>query len=96
MDSNCEFRRRKQAAVESEHRCGACGQRATAAWHGAESTLAVCSLCAQEVLPQMLADAVQIVGQRDSELRDIFNRIESRFWRAMALRLHKEKRQGTA
>jgi hypothetical protein len=94
MDFNDAYRRRKSTVTDSPAHslpncCWVCGQPATKAWHG-ETTLAICSFCALESLPALIADAVQIVGQRDSELRDIFARIESRFWRAMALRLHRQ------
>jgi hypothetical protein len=66
-----------------------CGQAASKVWHG-ETPIGICGFCAIEWLPALIADAVQVAGQRDSELHDILNRIELRFWRAMALRLHRQ------
>ena len=75
--------------------CFNCSNPATAVWHGgnpsreAEPVLAVCPVCAVEVLPTLIADAVAASGPargqyliRASEAA--LDRIKGVFWRAVA------------
>jgi hypothetical protein len=69
--------------------CFACGQPATAAWRG-DHAMGVCSLCAVEILPKLIGDAVDLNHTRPAEImKRIVLQIQSNFWRAVTLRLLK-------
>lgn len=64
--------------------CSACGERASAIWHGAEH-LAVCHRCAIEVLPTLIADAIS--HPTLSSMVHAHDAMIKRFWEATAKRL---------
>jgi hypothetical protein len=71
--------------------CSICGQPAAKAWHG-ERTFAVCSFCATEWLPAMIADAITLPGAHSSDSAfKAHHQIDLRFWRALAIRLLGER-----
>jgi hypothetical protein len=73
--------------------CSICGNPAQGVWHpAAGDAVACCHTCAVDCLPALIADAVQVAGQRPDELQTLFHHIELRFWRAMALRLHNDRK----
>jgi hypothetical protein len=70
--------------------CTICRQPAASAWHGEESTIAVCSVCALDVLPKLIGDALDLAHARpDDRARAMVRRVESNLWKALALRLLK-------
>lgn len=73
--------------------CSICRQPATAAWHG-NTTIAICSTCAVNILPALIADAVDLSHKRPMErVKLAALQVERNLWRAVALRLARE-RQG--
>lgn len=72
--------------------CDVCDQAATAWWRG-HRTISICSTCAAEVLPALMADAISSVMVEDwDRSKRVFDQIESRFWRALVHRLLKERK----
>ena len=68
--------------------CSVCGEKnALAVWHGMGHNIHVCHYCATEWLPALIADAV--VLNSDSDAFKASEKVQSRFWRALALRLAK-------
>jgi hypothetical protein len=65
--------------------CSICAKPAAAAWHGA-SVVAVCGECAIEILPALIADAVEMTRGHE-QAKSVVVKIELRFWRAVAMRL---------
>jgi len=73
--------------------CSVCGAPADAAWHG-NHVIAVCSTCAIETLPSLIADAIYLPKHKaaDAAKRSL-ERVDSRFWRALTLRLFRSQEQ---
>lgn len=73
--------------VYADAKCSLCGKRADAMW-GGDTNVFVCSTCAVDTLPQLIADA--IYKPRDKDLytaaHQALPRILLAFWRAMTAR----------
>ena len=50
--------------VDPDAKCLFCGEPFNAMWHGSEGVLYICTACAVEVLPRVIADAVVDKGSR--------------------------------
>jgi hypothetical protein len=72
-------------------RCSVCGEESSAYWAGV-TLIEVCSPCAVDVLPQLTADAIHCTT--DVATESTAQRMLTRFWRALSLRLIREQRQG--
>ena len=72
--------------------CSICRGPATAVWRGAKA-IPICPQCAVEDLPALIADSIVLPGAWGLEraLSDL-KRIELRYWRALALRLLRERK----
>ena len=75
--------------------CLICGGNSSAFWDGVNGQIRVCGFCAIEWLPALIADAVPVSASEDFPHRTLA-RIELRFWRALALRLDRERRESKA
>jgi hypothetical protein len=62
--------------------CSICGKMSSAVWSG-ETTIFVCSECAVNILPALIADAVSTSHMKDiGGLSSTLARIEAVYWRA--------------
>jgi hypothetical protein len=78
-------------ADNSAEYCSICHQPATSAWHGA-GTIAICSSCAVDVLPALIADGVDLAHTRPADrLKLVALQVERNLWRGLALRATREK-----
>jgi hypothetical protein len=68
--------------------CTVCKRPATASWSG-DKKIAICPDCAIDVLPALMADAVNL-NAYDAP-KGFVRKIESNFWRALAIRLMRER-----
>ena len=69
--------------------CSICGHESVAIWTG-EKTIEICSTCATEKLPLLIADSVGHANPVHAE--SAAKSIESAFWRGMALRAMSESK----
>jgi hypothetical protein len=79
-----------RACLESEWQarisgCSVCGESCwRAAWFGCND-IAVCPVCALDVLPALLADAIWRRHIRSDEVKACWLQASAAFWRAVAL-----------
>src|SRR5262245_33803948 len=79
--------------------CFGCGlEQATGFWLGDEKDASVCTECAVEILPKLIADALVAQLGRDGQdaiphLRRNLDRIHARFWEAAAVAISKTNRR---
>lgn len=76
--------------------CFNCGRGASGYWHGngTDQTVAVCGVCAVEILPTLIADAAYFNDTAPhGGLTHRFAEVERSFWRAAALRLMLESQK---
>jgi hypothetical protein len=76
-------------------KCHLCDGRADATWRGGTgATIAICSECAINVLPALIADAVFLPGGATGQnaAKHAVREVETIYWRALALRLLREAR----
>lgn len=76
--------------------CFNCGRGASGYWHGngTDQTVAVCGVCAVDVLPSLIADAAYLNSTAPhGGLTHRFAELERSFWRAAAFRLVAETRE---
>lgn len=75
---------------EGDDKCAFCDRKPTAYWHGINANISVCESCAVDILPRLIADAINI------EAHDVhasytatqqLKRCELSFWQAFAARL---------
>jgi hypothetical protein len=71
---------------EKRTKCTLCDSPATAMWQGRE-TIYICSQCALESLPALIADSIWI-SPRGIHAHSFVDSILVSFWRALALRLN--------
>lgn len=72
--------------------CDVCDQAATARWRG-NRNIAICSTCAIDVLPKLMADAIDLSPDENFDrAKTSLERIVRTFWRAMACRLFREQK----
>ena len=72
--------------------CSICGQPAASAWHGENATIAVCSVCAIDALPKLIADALYLAHTQPADrARSMVRQVESNLWKALALRMMRVK-----
>lgn len=64
-------------------RCSLCDERASAAWIGA-GTIEICTHCAVEMLPGLIADAIFYPYATHGHFESSFGKVQSRFWKAVA------------
>ena len=73
--------------------CAFCDHPAAAAWRG-QRLIAVCPSCAIEVLPKLAADAIDLAAASEADrLKWIVMQMKSKFWKALSLRLVKERKR---
>lgn len=75
--------------------CFNCGNRASAVWQGSEGSVEVCGLCATEVLPKLIADAVIVTPTERGTLPFIrhLEAVGASYWYAVAARLAAENQR---
>jgi len=74
--------------VKKTECCVACGHAATATWHGEAGSISVCGPCAVEVLPNLIADAVDL-PRTWSSVKSLVTYTEGKLWRAITCRLYR-------
>jgi len=72
--------------------CFHCGKEAHAVWHGNTESVQVCQACATEVLPALIADAVNAGAMGTVGFMNHLKTIECAYWKAVAARLACETR----
>jgi len=82
----------------SRLKCAFCDNHPVAYWHLGTSDLKVCSTCAVDLLPRLIADAIAADGGVDdvrfvNRLHDALQRIENAFWYGAFHAILQEKRR---
>lgn len=84
---------------QTQSRCMFCGQHPHAFWQGMHGAISVCTNCAEEVLPALIADSVLVTNHpREYAAGNATNswiKCERRFWKAFASRLSVYRRTDT-
>jgi hypothetical protein len=91
---NREFENKMSIRAESAKgkrrtsaQCDVCGHPAAAHWRGHHG-IAICGACAIEVLPSLLADAIDLPLPRMAGAAKLaLMQAECRYWRALAMRM---------
>jgi hypothetical protein len=83
---------------KEKHDCSFCSESiATASWNlDMENPIYLCSGCAQDKLPAFIADAVLSYSHHRGNLDLAWQRIQTAFWRGLALAIRNEEKRTTA
>jgi len=80
-----------QSVLGIKGKCCFCAERSSAFWMESGKPVEICGSCAERVLPQLLADAVEYSPGDPGPYCRTLSTVERRFWKALAGRFWRER-----